>query len=187
MQSLTDYIKIYSVLDKDICSIILSKLENETLWSRHEWTNSNYKVVEDLKNDDLYVIEDWSNEHTDYLMKSVYGTLVKYFTELNMPEFNRWQGYTPLRFNRYSEGQTMHKHVDNINSIFEGSRRGSPLLSVVGLLNSNFTGGDFIMFDNYKVKLNTGDIMIFPSSFTYPHTVTPVSKGTRYSFVSWVW
>ena len=81
----------------------------------------------------------------------------------------------------------MHKHVDNINSIFEGSRRGSPLLSVVGLLNSNFTGGDFIMFDNYKVKLNTGDIMVFPSSFTYPHTVTPVSKGTRYSFVSWVW
>ena len=36
-------------------------------------------------------------------------------------------------------------------------------------------------------KLNQGDVLIFPSNFLYPHKVNSIKKGTRYSFVSWVW
>ena len=31
-----------------------------------------------------------------------------------------------------------------------------------------------------------GDLVIFPSSFTYPHEVLPVKSGTRYSIITWV-
>jgi hypothetical protein len=33
----------------------------------------------------------------------------------------------------------------------------------------------------------TGDVIIFPSTFLYPHKVNEVKKGIRYSFVSWAW
>ena len=36
-----------------------------------------------------------------------------------------------------------------------------------------------------EIKLLSGDILMFPSYFMYPHEVTDCTKGTRYSFVSW--
>lgn len=34
--------------------------------------------------------------------------------------------------------------------------------------------------------MNEEDIIIFPGVFLYPHKITPITKGTRHSFVSWV-
>jgi predicted 2-oxoglutarate/Fe(II)-dependent dioxygenase YbiX len=71
--------------------------------------------------------------------------------------------------------------------LFDGERKGVPILTVLGLLNDDFEGGDFLMFDDKKLNLSAGDIVIFPSNFMYPHSVTTVTKGTRYSFVAWGW
>ena len=37
------------------------------------------------------------------------------------------------------------------------------------------------------IDLSKGDIIIFPSNFMYPHKVEPVTKGIRYSYISWIW
>ena len=58
---------------------------------------------------------------------------------------------------------------------------------MIGALNDNYQGGEFIMFDDYEIKLKKGDFLLFPSVFLYPHLVKPVTKGTRYTFVSWSW
>jgi len=79
----------------------------------------------------------------------------------------------------------MSKHCDHIHSLFTGNIRGIPILSIVGVLNDDYKGGEFIMFDNYEIKFKAGDLIIFPSIFLYPHLVKPVKKGIRYSFVSW--
>ena len=81
----------------------------------------------------------------------------------------------------------MSKHCDHIKDLFEGERKGIPILSIVCVLNNNYKGGEFIMFDDYEIKFKAGDLIIFPSVFLYPHLVKPVKKGTRYSFVSWAW
>ena len=70
-------------------------------------------------------------------------------------------------------------------SLFSGDVRGIPILSIVGILNDNYQGGEFVMFNDYKIKFKPGDLIIFPSVFLYPHKVNPVTNGTRYSFVSW--
>ena len=59
-------------------------------------------------------------------------------------------------------------------------------LSCILLLNNDYEGGELVLFENVTYKLNKGDIIIFPSVFLYPHKITPITKGTRYSFVSWV-
>ena len=79
----------------------------------------------------------------------------------------------------------MSRHSDHIVSLFTGEQRGIPVLSIVGVLNDDYQGGEFIMFDDYEIKFKAGDVIIFPSIFLYPHKVKPVKKGIRYSFVSW--
>jgi predicted 2-oxoglutarate/Fe(II)-dependent dioxygenase YbiX len=71
--------------------------------------------------------------------------------------------------------------------LFDGEQKGIPILSIVGLLNNDFSGGNFIFFDDYEIKLTVGDIMIFPSLFLYPHRVEEITNGTRHAFVSWAY
>jgi predicted 2-oxoglutarate/Fe(II)-dependent dioxygenase YbiX len=53
-------------------------------------------------------------------------------------------------------------------------------------LNDDYEGGEFAFFDReLKYKLKKGSILLFPSSFMYPHEIMPVTKGTRYSIVTW--
>ena len=80
----------------------------------------------------------------------------------------------------------MALHADHIHSIFDGERKGIPILSVLGVLNDDYEGGEFVLIDE-KIDLSKGDIIIFPSNFMYPHKVEPVTKGTRYSYISWIW
>jgi len=59
-------------------------------------------------------------------------------------------------------------------------------LSVVFFLNNEFEGGDFV-FPELKVRVRPepGMMVCFPSNHHYMHGVEPVTKGKRYSIVSW--
>ena len=59
-------------------------------------------------------------------------------------------------------------------------------LSIVFYLNDEFEGGDFI-FPELKIRVRPepGMMICFPSNHHYMHGVEPVTKGKRYSIVSW--
>jgi len=59
-------------------------------------------------------------------------------------------------------------------------------LSLVFYLNNDFEGGDFI-FPEHKVRVRPepGMMICFPSNHHYLHGVEPVTKGKRYSIVTW--
>lgn len=59
-------------------------------------------------------------------------------------------------------------------------------LSIVFYLNDEFAGGDFI-FPELKIRVRPepGMMVCFPSNHNYMHGVEPVTKGKRYSIVSW--
>jgi predicted 2-oxoglutarate/Fe(II)-dependent dioxygenase YbiX len=114
----------------------------------------------------------------------------EYIENLNFIWFRGWEGYSPIKFIRYLPGQEMTVHCDLIHSMFDGVRKGIPILSMIGHLNDDYEGGETYFFDDKngeKVDTKQGDLLIFPSSFLFPHYVTPVTKGVRYSYVSWVW
>ena len=81
----------------------------------------------------------------------------------------------------------MANHCDHIQSLFDGEKKGIPILSIIGILNDDYEGGELIMFEDKKINTKKGDLLIFPSNFLYPHQITPVTKGVRYSYVSWLW
>ena len=72
------------------------------------------------------------------------------------------------------------------SSDLRNQQDGIPVLTFLGLLNDNFEGGQFVLRQK-DMDFKQGDIMVFPSTFIYPHFVREVLKGTRYSFVAWAY
>jgi predicted 2-oxoglutarate/Fe(II)-dependent dioxygenase YbiX len=103
-----------------------------------------------------------------------------------MAWFMTYNGASDIRFNKYSTGTNMKLHCDHIQTLFDGQRKGIPTLTLLGLLNNDFQGGQLRLCGEI-INLGVGDVVIFPSNFMYPHEVTTVTQGTRYSYVSWVY
>jgi predicted 2-oxoglutarate/Fe(II)-dependent dioxygenase YbiX len=186
MNKLENYIKIYSALDKEFCNKIRNEVET-VKWDQHLFYNSKGEYVNRSGNKELDVSWDEIPSKPE-LTQKVWNTIYKYVLEdFKNSYFAGWKGFTNIRFNRYHVDKLMALHCDHIHSMFDGERKGIPILSVLGLLNDDFKGGEFLMFDNeVKIELKQGDIIIFPSIFLYPHRVAPVTEGIRDSFVSWV-
>jgi predicted 2-oxoglutarate/Fe(II)-dependent dioxygenase YbiX len=194
MQSLNliNYVKIYkNIIPLNLCTDTVLELQSDKIWTQHSWTKyvNNVETRVNLNNDkELSTTHGFENSNNSkQIMNLLYEVLKTYFTEINIFESRNWNGYTNVKYNRYEEGQSIKKHVDRITSMFDGERKGVPTLSIVGCLNNDYKGGEFIMFDDTFLDLSAGDIVVFPSTFLYPHQVAEVTKGTRYSFVSWVW
>jgi hypothetical protein len=186
-QNLIDYVKVYknSISDVD-CNKIIEEL-NSCEWQNNYFYDAalDKKInVSGEKEVDMSFDIIPSNE---LLMNTVWLTIKQYISELEFSWFSKWNGYSRIRFNRYHNNKEISLHYDCIHSLFDGNIKGIPTLSVVGVLNNDHEGGEFIMFGDKKIELTKGDIMIFPSTFLYPHEVKPVTSGTRHSFVSWVW
>ena len=188
-ENLKDYIlHLHNWIPKNILDITLEELSLNKTWERHVYSNSK-TFIKKSKNGNKELDVCWGNNLT-YLQELVnltWKSLEKYILidKISGDTFNSWKGFNQIRFNRYKKSQIMSKHSDHIHSLFTGERRGIPILSIVSVLNDNYKGGEFIMFDDYEIKFKAGDLIIFPSLFMYPHLVKPVTKGIRYSFVSW--
>ena len=190
-KNLSDYVTHYkSFLKEDVCDKTIIELNNlnSNLWNEHTFfnyaNNTSIKLSGDQELSTLFSKEITTKE---IIMKELWNGIHNYIKDLNFSWFSGWKAYSEIRFNKYSENTKMAEHCDHIRFLFDGTEKGIPILSVLGMLNNDYEGGEFIMFENEQVKLNKGDLLIFPSIFLYPHKVEPVKKGTRYSFISWVW
>lgn len=187
-EKLVDYIlHLKNWIPKKITKTTVKEISKKK-WEPHFHINTqNLKTVVRKNELDIY----WSENSLTYnteLHDLIWKALEKYILKEYKNKYHSgWAGFSSIKFNRYSKGHIMSKHIDHIKSLFEGGRRGNPTLSIIGALNNNYTGGELIFFDDYKITLKEGDILLFPSNFLYPHKVKPVTKGKRYSFVSWSW
>jgi hypothetical protein len=85
-------------------------------------------------------------------------------------------GYEMLR---YKEGGFYSEHVDSF--LYQPRA-----LSCSFALNDDYEGGEWGFFGRQaRIKAPKGSAVIFPSNFMYPHEIMPVTKGTRYSIITW--
>jgi predicted 2-oxoglutarate/Fe(II)-dependent dioxygenase YbiX len=190
-KNLLDYVKHEkSFLKNTICDQTVDELNklNQSLWNEHQFYNlKENKFTKESGNQELSILYSKNISSKEVIMKELWNVIYSYIINLNFSWFGGWNSYSEIRFNKYSENTKMAEHCDHIHTLFDGERKGIPILSVLGILNDNYEGGEFIMFQDKEIKLTKGDILIFPSLFLYPHKVEPVKSGTRYSFISWVW
>lgn len=186
--SLDTYIKKYKLIDTLLCDQLVSNMDSRN-WEQHTFYNAAHNSLE-IKSGDKELDISWgSTDKTteSKLIDCIKQSITNYLCDIDFHWFQSTSGFTFPRFNRYSETRKMAEHCDHIQSIFDGQNRGVPILTVLGSLNDNYTGGELVFFDDKQIELDKGEIMLFPSNFLYPHKVDPVQTGVRYSFVTWVW
>ena len=185
-KDLNTYVKVYkNFLGKELCENAVKELEMVE-WQMHKFYDQIRKNTLSTEKELSVFFDNIKNKPV--LMEKTWSAIEKYIIkDFNFPWYNSWSGFTNIRFNRYSEQTNMKLHCDHIHDMFDGNIKGVPILSIVGILNDNYLGGDFIMWEDTKIELQAGDILLFPSNFLFPHKVLDVTKGKRYSFVSWVY
>lgn len=183
-KKLTDFIIVkQNILTSNECKFII---DNTINYSKHSWS-SYHKIEESPSPDTEFLRSNNINFKSRLiLITKLYNILDDYITQFKNFSWY-YSGISTPAVNRYDTNTKMLPHVDHIYSLFDGNKKGIPILSIVGLLNNDFLGGEFVFWDNYVVNLKQGDVLIFPSIFLYEHKVNTIIQGTRYSFVSWAY
>lgn len=81
---------------------------------------------------------------------------------------------------KYGVGQKFTNHIDDHPDYH---RR----ISTVYYINDNYSGGE-ISFPRFNItfKPKANQMIVFPSTYVYNHSVSPVTEGERYAVVSWM-
>ena len=166
------------------------------------------KLCDNIMNDDFewkpstYSTHGGKNKNSSHrvVMDETYiKTHDRYFKELsdcvekvieNYKQIHSYMKYynpkriTDFRVNRYGTGGFMSEHADNIHHS-HGQQYGYPSASCLFFLNDDYEGGEIVIADT-MYKPEKGSAIIFPSNFMFPHYVNKVTKGERYSIITWL-
>jgi len=188
MNNVDDYIMIQNLIPTELCkSLIRESSLPDKKWYKHAWYSyreDDTHSMPDKELDQLISTEDQFKSLGPYLEQAVGNYQNKYSAKEEKAGSGWIKHIGQVKFNRYKVGMKMQTHYDHIQSMFDGKQKGIPILSFIGLLNDNYEGGELICRKK-EIKLKRGDILIFPSNFMYPHKVKEITKGMRYSFVTW--
>lgn len=185
MKNLNDYIVIIkNALTYPLCDAILDEFKDSNEWEDTLIGNIS-QIDKKIRNCQSIGISYQSNIEKNkkvrlkldkYIFLSAAKCIQEYNNKFLHCKIEEDSGYDLLK---YPEGCFYTEHTDS----FKARPRA---VSCSFILNDGFEGGEFAFFDReLKYKLEKGDAIMFPSNFMYPHEVMPVTKGTRYSIVTW--
>ena len=186
MNTIEDYIYIENHIPVELCEALIDEC-NKKEWKKHKWNNYGAGTFQSEETKELDVIsctQEQQNKITPHLIKALEEYQIRCSTPGQKTSPPWLTKFSPIRFNKYEVGNMMREHYDHIHSIFDGKMKGVPIVSIVANLNEDYEGAEFYCRGK-EIPLKTGDILLFPSNFMYPHEVKEAKKGVRYSFVSW--
>lgn len=184
---LEDYIQVFeNIIPNKLCDEIIMEYSNCTLLddarvgSEGRIDKSARNVLSILMSDSVILNQNFEKRKKidDEIYSCMNVAIEKYrlmYPRVNIVEDS---GYT---FLKYEVGNFYTQHVDS----FKQEPR---LVSCSIALNDidEYDGGEFCFFDKeLKYKIKKGSVIMFPSNFMYPHEILPVTKGTRFSIVTW--
>ena len=183
MIQLNDYIQIFDdIVPSELCDAVLNEFKTE------EWAKTvvgDRQVREDIRSAEAieisqsYVVEKniAVRKQLDLdIFNAARMAITRYNEKFPLARIEEDSGYELLR---YKEGQFYIEHTDS----YKARPRA---VSCSFALNDDYEGGEFAFFSRSEVhKLKKGSCIMFPSSFMYPHEIMPVTKGNRYSIVTW--
>lgn len=113
----------------------------------------------------------------------VFERLAKTIVEINetVYGFDATQFREGFQFTRYEVGEYYGPHLD----IGPGAQAERKLSMTVQLSDpKDYDGGELIIYPEFEASKDQGTMTVFPSFMC--HDVRPVTKGVRYSLVSWL-
>ena len=184
MNQLADYIQVFEdIVPNELCNAILKEFSAEEEWLKTVVGGG--KVRSDIRSAETIVISyphvieknlDVRKSIDLEIFNAAACAIKKYNEKFPLAKIEEDSGYELLR---YKEGQFYTEHTDS----FKDRPRA---VSCSFALNDDYEGGEWAFFGREKViKVPKGAVVMFPSNFMYPHEIMPVTKGTRYSIITW--
>jgi predicted 2-oxoglutarate/Fe(II)-dependent dioxygenase YbiX len=172
-------------------------IEEGVISTKYQWqaasVKENYESAVNKKTRDT---DSFSVPYKGYIETNLGETLVSaflnsinniFFESFNPIEKDYMGGYGSIFKNhddytilRYGVGQHFANHIDDHPDYH---RR----VSTIYYINDDYLGGEieFPRF-NVTIKPKANQMIMFPSTYVYNHSVKPVTEGTRYAVVSWI-
>ena len=185
---------IKGVLSPSTCRKIINEYKDDPLFAWSEVTSNNGKDQEinhELRKvRELYITQPdvwmWSSQRVELARvvdAAAHNALTQYQNIILqnkigtfVPTVSRDEGYKLLH---YGEGYKFKEHFDEIPDF------GRTVTCSINL-SSGYEGGKFQFFGgSYEPELGQGDAVIFPANFMFPHAVTEITSGERYSIITW--
>ena len=178
------YIRIPSKWFKINAEDIINKLDDRT--KPGETVNNNSEA----RKSEVFLWDIWKTDLTDFQKVIIYKLKEIYIEENKKYRFDLDYSSINVQYTKYQKGDFYSRHADDdFTSTYKKHQNVRKLSITISLNAGSYKGGDLqLLLNNQKdlrtMRLEFGDALIFPS-FTQ-HQVTPITKGTRYSLVSWV-
>jgi predicted 2-oxoglutarate/Fe(II)-dependent dioxygenase YbiX len=181
---LESFIKVYeNIISEDLCDLILSEYSKT-----NEWTSTKIgdgDVNKQIRNCEVISLstKETISKNTirrKEIDKRIFDAVSHVITDLKSKfstiTIAQDSGYDLLK---YDVGGFYTQHTDSFTTYPRA-------ISCSLILNDDYEGGEFGFFDRELVyKLKKGSVITFPSNHLYPHEIMPVTKGTRYSIITW--
>ena len=188
MDKLNSYIKIFdNLLDNKVYQSFLKVCKNDVNYKPSLISTVNGDIVDKkIRDVGTYSLSPLQNESM---------TLV------------HWASYTYFKFQTAVEDYKNFLNIVNTINIYdiqilkykiEGhydfhtdhGKRTPRTISLIYFLNDDYEGGDLIFKlcntnQTTKIKKIKNRLIVWPSNFMFPHKVSPVTNGERYSVVAW--
>ena len=199
MQLVNEWYYFENELSSDVCEIILNLSGKEwesgvvdaagtkefTEKERIEGTKRNWEEKKNLRTSDIRWVEGDNLE----IARNI---LAPYMAEAN--DRAGWkfiiENMQNSQLTRYDEGEFYSWHADGGSDHLYNSGNRVRKLSMTVCLNDDYEGGELQMcsYGQAECKITVppqgkGTIIVFPSFMD--HQVAPVTKGVRYSLVTW--
>ena len=122
-----------------------------------------------------------------------YNELIIYINDIIRKNLWLKKRYLPSKFsqpliNKYEVGDCYGRHFDDSHASTEsGSTRNDWSFTLMLSSCSDYEGGELKIETGsvtHEVKLDAGDLVIYPSS--YIHSVLNITKGKRIAYVGWI-
>ena len=167
----------------DLIEAECAKPNSDAYWQRAETVGNG--VFQQARTNKVLPITHLANSTENSLLQNIHNQFNMLLLATTIPYKHRYgieedlwhEHYTLLK---YDAGQEYKLHYDS------GTYLGRAISALV-YLNNDYEGGE-IEFPNFgaKIKPQPGMLILFPSNFAYAHIAHPITKGTKYSLVTWI-
>ena len=182
---LKDLIYIEKILTDEQCDALIKEREDRDIEGIREQcdhaftgkiTRSTFEQVELIpETENFNIVHDGS----ETILRNWYSHL-KTFNSFYVEALADFTNFShKYRLMRYKEGGWIHPHMD-WHPMCTGS------LTIALNDESEYEGGDFVFFNQHKVRLKKGEAMVFPANPFFVHEVREIKKGVRYSVNSFL-
>jgi hypothetical protein len=169
-------------ISKSDCKTLIASLEDELSylggpqWSKPEEEEPLRAALEFPISEDILGPKIDSNMGLYHIYDSAFRIIKKHIDDYASTWDIGIEKYEPLNFVKYSyPNNYFGLHTDHGPSTVR-------TVSAILYLNEDYLGGElhFPSMDGLTLKPETGDMIVFPSTYTYQHESTLMLQGTKY-------